>query len=235
MTADRKAAGESSVHKGADGRWHGYVSMGLKEDGKRDRRHVATVKRADVVRRVRDLDEQRDAGITLASGRGLTVQQWMTLWLDAIASRKGRPSPLAGYRTCVNRISRHLGHHRLDKLQPEHLEAFYTRLEADDLSPTTPLLHPRAFSTRLESDALSSPTARLHHRVISRALKVAMQRGRVARNVATLVDAPTARREEVKPLTAGEAKRLLQLAEDLPNGARWSVALALGLRQGEAL
>src|SRR3954453_16861903 len=146
MTADRKAAGESSVHKGADGRWHGYVSMGLKEDGKRDRRHVAAVKRADVVRRVRDLEEQRDAGITLASGRGLTVQQGMTLWIDTIASRKVLSSPLAGYRHCVNRISRHLGHHRLDKRQPEHLEAFYTRLEADDLSSTTALLHHRVIS-----------------------------------------------------------------------------------------
>jgi integrase len=214
MTADRRASGESSIIKGADGRWHGYVSMGLKENGKRDRRHVASVKRADVVRRVRELEEQRDAGIVLASGRGLTVQQWMTLWLDTIASRKVRPSTLAGYRTCVNRINRHLGHHRLDKLQPEHLEAFYTRLEADGLSSTTALLH---------------------HRVISRALKVAMQRGRMARNVATLVDAPTARREEVQPLTAADARRILELAKDLPNGARWSVALALGLRQGEAL
>ncbi len=62
-----------------------------------------------------------------------------------------------------------------------------------------------------------------------------MQRGRVARNVATLVDAPTPRREEAQPLTAAEAKRLLYAAKDLPNGARWSVALALGLRQGEAL
>jgi integrase len=210
----KRSSGESSISKGTDGRWHGYVSMGLKEGGKRDRRHVAAVKRADVVRMVRELEEQRDAGVVLPSGRAVTVEQWMNLWLDTIASRKVRPSTLTGYQTCLKRINLHLGHHRLDKLQPEHLEAFYTRLEAEGLSSTTALLH---------------------HRVISRALKVAMQRGRVARNVATLVDAPTARREEVKPLTAGEAKRLLQVAEDLPNGARWSVALALGLRQGEAL
>ncbi len=58
-----------------------------------------------------------------------------------------------------------------------------------------------------------------------------MQRGRMARNVATLVDAPTARREEVQPLTATETRKLLEVAQELPNGARWSVALALGLRQ----
>ena len=210
----KRANGESSIVKGDDGRFHGYVSMGLKEGGKRDRRHVAAVKRADAVRMVRELEEQRDAGVVLPSGRGVSVEQWMNTWLDTIASRKVRPSTLAGYRTCLKRINLVLGHHRLDKLQPEHLEAFYTRLEAD---------------------GLSSATALLHHRVISRALKVAMQRGRVARNVATLVDAPTARREEVQPLTAAEARKLLEVATDLPNGARWSVALALGLRQGEAL
>jgi integrase len=210
----KRSNGESSIVKGDDGRWHGYVSMGLKEGGKRDRRHVAAVKRADVVRMVRELEEQRDSGVVLPSGRGVTVEQWMNLWLATIASRKVRPSTLTGYRRCLKRINLVLGHHRLDKLQPEHLEAFYTRLEADGLSSTTALLH---------------------HRVISRALKVALQRGQVARNVATLVDAPTPRREEAQPLTAAEAKKLLYAAKDLPNGARWSVAPALGLRQGEAL
>ncbi|WP_239395151.1 hypothetical protein [Frankia sp. CiP3] len=43
------------------------------------------------------------------------------------------------------------------------------------------------------------------------------------------------RRDEVQPLTAGQARRVLTLAVTRRNGARWSVALALGLRQGEAL
>lgn len=87
----------------------------------------------------------------------------------------------------------------------------------------------------METDGLSPTTALRHHRVISRALKVALQRGRIARNVATLVDAPTARHEASEPLTNSEARRLLEAARGLPHGGRWSVALALGLRQGEAL
>ena len=84
----KRANGESSIVKGDDGRWHGYVSMGLKEGGKRDRRHVAAVKRADVVRMVRELEEQRDAGIRLAGGRTMTVEQWLEHWLNAIAVRQ---------------------------------------------------------------------------------------------------------------------------------------------------
>lgn len=73
------------------------------------------------------------------------------------------------------------------------------------------------------------------HRILSRALKVAMQRGKVTRNVCTLVDAPSLVRSEVQPLTAREARCLLDAALDTRDAARWSVALSSGLRQGEAL
>ena len=107
-----------------------------------------------------------------------------------------------------------LGHHRLDRLQPEHLEAFYRQSLKEGLAPATVLQM---------------------HRILSRALKVAMRRGRVPRNVASLVDAPTVRRAEVVPLTAADARQILATAAAERNAARWSVALALGLRQGEAL
>ncbi len=145
----RRARGESSISKGADGRWHGYVSMGLKDGGQRDRRHVAADKRAEVVRRVHELEEQREDGIVLAEGRALSVEQWLTLWLDTIAARRVRPSTLVGYRTCGKRIDTQLGHLRLDRLQPEHLERFYRQLDEEGLSPTTVLLHHRVLSRAL--------------------------------------------------------------------------------------
>jgi integrase len=74
------------------------------------------------------------------------------------------------------------------------------------------------------------------HRIISRALKVAMQRQRIHRNVATLVDPPAQRRSEVATaLTLEEATAVLHEARGLRDEARWTVALALGLRQSEAL
>ena len=136
-------------------------------------------------------------------------------WLDHIAAARVRPSTLEGYRSKVlTRIVPTLGHFRLDSLQPEHVEAWRDAMLADGLAPASVLQC---------------------QRVLSRALKVAMQRGKVARNVCTLVDSPTVDREEVQPLTAEEARRVLAVAADQRNAARWSVALALGLRQGEAL
>src|SRR3954451_10261509 len=215
MAADRKASGESSIHKGSDGRWHGYVSMGLKSNGKRDRRHVSAAKRGDGVTKVRDLEQKRDAGTAGAAGRAPTVGEWLDHWLVTIAARKVRPSTLVRYRQLVvNQLVPGVGHHRLDRLQPEHVEKLYGDLQDGGLSPASVVQA---------------------HRVLSRALKVAMQRGKVARNVCTLVDAPSVHREEVRPLSGQDARRVLEAAAGRRNAARWSVALALGLRQGEAL
>jgi integrase len=211
----RAASGESSIYKDDDGRWHGYVSMGLKENGRRDRRHVSGMKRGDVVTKVRDLERKRDAGTAGAAGKAPTVRQWLEHWLDTIAARKVRPSTLVRYRQLVaNQLVPGIGHHRLDRLQPEHVEKLYSDLQDGGLSPASVVQA---------------------HRVLSRALKVAMQRDKVARNVCALVDAPSVEREEVRPLSSEDARRVLGAARGRRNSARWSVALALGLRQGEAL
>ena len=66
MTGKRRAAwGESSVWKGADGYWHGAVSVGVGHDGRRLRKHVQAARRVEVVKRVRELERQRDAGPSL--------------------------------------------------------------------------------------------------------------------------------------------------------------------------
>jgi integrase len=211
-----RASGESSIYQDDDGRWHGFVSMGKKENGRRDRRHVSGAKRADVVTKVRALESKRDAGMVEAAGRAPTVAEWLDHWLDNIAARKVRARTLESYRSTVRlHVRPGVGHHRLDRLQPEHLELLYAALADKGLGPASIL---RA------------------HRVLSRALRVATQRGKVARNVATLVDPPTVRRPQTAlPLTAEEAKSVLAAAQRHRNAARWTVALAVGLRQSEAL
>ena len=47
--AGRASNGESTIYKGADGRWHGYVSVGFKLNGTPDRRHVSSKSRGVVV------------------------------------------------------------------------------------------------------------------------------------------------------------------------------------------
>ena len=59
---------------------------------------------------------------------------------------------------------------------------------------------------------LSPSTVLKVHRILSRALTIAVRRGRIPRNVATLVDAPSAAPHEIEPLTREEARRILDVA-----------------------
>jgi integrase len=189
--------------------------MGKTAGGRRDRRHVVGTTRNEVVNKVRALERKRDAGVALAAGRTPTVAEWMDFYLIEIAARKVRPSTLTRYRSLVeHQIKPKLGHHRLDRLQPEHVE--------------------RAWGELLDS-GLSASSVLQAHRVLSRSLKIATRRGRVARNVCTLIDPPSVHRSEITPLTQEEARKIIKTASGRHNAARWSVALALGLRQGEAL
>src|SRR3954464_13258251 len=152
-TASRsRASGESSIFRGEDGRWHGFVSMGKKENGRRDRRHVSGAKRADVVAKVRAIEAKRDAGMVEAAGRAPTVGEWLDHWLDHIAARKVRARTLESYRSTV-RLHLHpgVGHQRLDRLQPERLERLYAALAAKGLSPASILRAPPVLSPRLKA------------------------------------------------------------------------------------
>jgi integrase len=216
IMAGRGANGRSTIVKQADGRWHGFVSMGAKGDGTRDRRHVSAATRAAVVEKVKTLEAKRDAGMVGASGKAMLVDEWLDYWAENIASVRVRARTLATYRTMIRmHVNPYIGKRRLDQLQPEHLEQTYKQLLDKGLSPASVL--------RV-------------HRMLHRALKIAMQRDRVARNVAALVEPPRQERPKTpEPLDIEECKRVLAAAEDLRNSARWTVALALGLRQSEAL
>ncbi|TYP81164.1 tyrosine-type recombinase/integrase [Blastococcus xanthinilyticus] len=213
--AGRASNGESTIYKGADGRWHGYVSVGFTLAGKLDRRHVSSKSRGVVVAKVRELERKRDSGMITETSTP-TVAEWLEHWLTTIAPRRVRQRTLESYESAVRKhLVPGIGRHRLDRLRPEHLDQLYTALLGAGYSPATVLRH---------------------HRILSRALTVAVQRGHVPRNVAALVDPPAQRQSDLATaLDLGEARAVLHAAAGVRNSARWTVALALGLRQSEAL
>src|SRR5437588_4670754 len=93
----RKPNRRSSIFEGADGLWHGYVTMGLKPDGSPDRRHVKRKTETKVTKAVQDLERRRDSGKVTKAGRAPTVEQWMTTYLDTIAVQKVAPRTYDDY------------------------------------------------------------------------------------------------------------------------------------------
>ena len=177
--------------------------------------------KAKVVQRVRDLERARESGTTRKAGETWTVEEWLTHWVENIAAPFVRDNTLAGYRVAVYRhLVPGLGRHRLDRLRPEHLERFYIRMLKSNTKsgkPTKPA------------------TVHQVHRSVRTALNEAVRRGYITRNPATLAKAPSVAETDVEPYSVEEVQRLLRSAMEVRNSARWAIALALGLRQGEAL
>jgi len=154
-----------------------------------------------VLRKVRRLERERDSGKTRAVGRSETVAQWLTHWVENVASRTVRPKTLAGYRTAVNHhLIPGIGAHRLDKLLPDHIEKLY----------------------------IGTPDA-------ARRAQRAVRRSRITANPAQIARSSRLVEIEIEPFEMDEARRILKTAASRRNGARWAIALSLGLRQGEAL
>jgi integrase len=126
-----------------------------------------------------------------------------------------RPLTYAGYKVNVKKhLVPTLGKIRLDQLTPLHVqEMINNRLRA----------------------GLSPKTVTYVHQVLRTALGTAVRWDMVSRNVAKLVDRPRVERKPINPLTPEEARRFLTAIKGQRLEALFSVALALGLRQGEAL
>jgi integrase len=215
MAPSRNPNRASTVYQGADGYWHGRVTVEVRDDGRPDRRHVMSKSKASVVRKVRDLEKLRDTDRMPRAGQSWTLRKWLEHWLDNIARPNLRESSYSAYRVAVTKhLIPALGRHRLDRLEPEHLERLYRRMIDRGSKPAT---------------------AHQVHRTIRVALGEAHRRGHVPRNVAALAKAPRIQIDPVEPFTVAEVQALLDAAMQGRNSARWAVGLALGLRQGEAL
>lgn len=212
----RAPNGASSIYFGKDGYWHGRVTVGLKDNGQIDRRHVKRKTEDEVIRAVRKLERERDDGKVRKPGQVWTVTKWLNHWLEnVIAPPVITENAYIAYEVAARiHLIPGIGAHKLDKLEPEHLELLYRKMIKAGAKP-----------------------GRVHqvHRTIRAALNEAMRRKHITENPATLARAPKVEEGEVEPYTVAQVKSLLETAQQRRNRARWAIALALGLRQGEAL
>jgi len=222
----RSANGESTVYYSEyDNCWHGRVTVGTKDDGAPDRRHVKRKtdergredSRAEnaVRKAVRELENARDNGAVRKAGRDQTVEVWLVHWLEAIARPALKYKAYMAYRSAVHHhLIPGLGKHRMAKVAPEHLEKLYARIL---------------------SEGGKAGTAHQVHRTARRAFGVAHKRGVITKNPAELATAPRLDDEEVEPFDVEEIQTLIKTALSRRNGVRFVLALALGTRQGESI
>lgn len=213
----RQANNTSSVYFGADEYWHGRVTVGTKDNGKPDRRHIMRRDETDCRDAVRELENQRDSGqIQKAGVKRWRVHEWLTHWVDNISGPSVRFKTLEGYQTAIyNHIIPALGNNWMRKVEPEHFERLYADMRAKGLKPGT---------------------AHQVHRAARTAWREARRRKVVMENIFEIVKAPRLDEEEIEPFEPEEIQALMAAALARPrNGVRFILALALGTRKGETI
>lgn len=209
-----RGKGEGSIYQDSRGLWTGTIELPPR-NGKRRRKTVRRKSKADLLRELRELRKQYEKTGDLETV-SYTVEQWMQEWFRTIASAKNRPSTLATYRVLIDReILPVLGKIKLEKLTPADV---------------------RRMNHGIVEGGRSSTTAAQVHRILSVALKYAEREGKVARNVATLVDPPRRAVTKLTVLSLDEGLSVLdQASKDPQYGSLWAAVLLTGGRKGELL
>ncbi|MFI7357492.1 tyrosine-type recombinase/integrase [Streptomyces avidinii] len=213
----RRANGETAIYFGKDGRWHARVPMGYRDNGEPYRRHITRTTEDLLMEEVKRLEKQRDQGTAQQPGKLWTVEKWLWHWVENIAKEVVSENTYDGYEVAVRvHLVPGIGRHRIDRLEPEHLESLYRRMKAKGSKPAT---------------------AHQAHRTARTALGEAVRRGHAAKNAAALAKPPRVEEaeDEIEPYSVEEIQSLLIEVNKRRNSARWMLALALGLRQGETL
>jgi integrase len=211
--AKRRGHGEGSVYKRKDGRWVAVFELGW-QGARRLRKSFYGRTKREALDQLAEGRAKLLTGLPLGTSRQ-TVGDYLDVWLRDIVKPNLRPHTHKAYEVKV----------RL------HLKPALGRLQLGRLSAQ----HVQAYVASAQDAGVSAGVVDYALMVLSVALSHAERQALVARNVARLVVAPKVEQREIVPLDLEDAGRFLAAIRGVRLEALYRVALALGIREGEAL
>lgn len=209
---NRRGRGEGTITQRSDGRWQVRVPLGRDAHGRRLRKYAYGATEADAVDELRRLGGRAVEGQLLTTSTptvGAYLEDWYATNLDG-----WRPSTQRCYRRALDGfLVPAFGTLRLEQLSPQLIQRWLLRQKAE-----------HGARRRIA----------LAHATLRSALAEAQRLQIVSLNAARLVRVPRPAKKPIRPLTVDEAKAFLDKADAHPLSALFSVALACGLRIGEA-
>lgn len=165
------------------------------------------------------------------SSSSMTFRQFTeTVWLPDYAERKLKTKTLARYKEMLNsRIYEAIGHIRIAKLTPTHLNKFYRQLE----EPITKTVK----SGETIQESLSARTVEHHHDLISSILGKAVKWDYIVSNPAQKADPPRVEEKEMSFLEEDQIKIVMEALskEKLKYQVMILLDLFSGQRRGEVV
>lgn len=201
--------GGGSVYPLKDGRYAASIKDPVSD--KRIVRYGKTRKEAE--KKLEDVKFEIRQG-TLATGPNQTVEQFLMKWLNDVYRFEVRDSSYAQRETLLRgHIIPALGHFQLRKLNPMHIQTFYTKKLQEGFAPATVV-------------AL--------HAILRKALQMAVRWKLIPSNVCDQVTPPSLKdEEEGVALTMEQAITLLKACQGHKLEPLITLVLLTGMRHGE--
>ena len=202
------------ITKRRDGRWMGRYTVQTSTGTERRSVYGRSYKEAE--RRLAVAMGDAARGIVY-DDENQTVGKYMIRWLSDSAKHAVKATSYRAYESQIrNHIVPALGKIKLSRLTPAHLQALYAAKLREGMKPAS---------------------VRQIHAILHKALEQAVRFNLIPANPASKVDPPKVRQEEITPLTAEQASKLLDVIRDERDRfeALYVLALTTGLRIGELL
>jgi len=184
----RRANGEGTIWRRADGRWCGATYAATNRGG-RKRVYVYGKTRAEAREKLTALQRDLDRGVRV-SEENWTVQDYLTHWLEKVVRPQRAPKTYQGYELVVRRhIAPILGRRRLRGLSVSDV---------------------RQLIRTLEDQGMGARGVQQVHAVLRNGLQCAMRDELIVRNVAKLVQVKTPTYAVGRGLSVEEARALLR-------------------------
>ncbi len=202
------------ITKRGDGRWMGRYTVQTSTGTARRSVYGHTYKEAERKLAVAMGDAAR--GIVY-DDENQTVGKYITQWLADSAQHAVKATTFRAYESQIrNHIVPALAKVKLSRLTPAHLQALYAAKLREGMKPAS---------------------VRQIHAITHKALEQAVRFNLIPTNPASKVDPPKVRQEEITPLSAEQANKLLDVTRNERDRfeALYVLALTTGLRIGELL
>jgi len=200
------------ITKRKDGLFQGMYTAQTPDGPKR--KYVYGRKYGDVQRKLAEAMGDAARGIVV-DDKNLTVSEYLDRFLEDVQRGSVRESTYSRDKYLItNHVKPALGRVKLKNLTAMHLQRLYREKRDAELSAST--------------------VQKVHH-ILHKALAQAVRWDLIARNPTDNVKVPTPMPKEMHPLSASEARKLLEAAQGDRLEAVYVLAVHTGMRRGELL
>jgi len=215
----KRADGEGSIRKRADGRWEARYTDPRETDPKKRAKSIISKTQKVVVEKLKAVLAEIDGGAPILMNDNPTVAEWQETWMKEYAINDLRDTTFDSYeRHTKDHIVPLIGHIKVKELTGTHIQKMYNTLQA----PKTDGGH-----------GISPATIAKIKNILSGALKQAITNRIIRFNPLLESKAPKVDDPEIRIMSKTEQQQFIAALPFFNTGNMFAVALATGMRIGE--